>query len=211
MSGVGSSLPAFVHGAPIATVIRKAVALGLLAALAGCASVPREYFYALDAVTAPERAGGGSAAAAFAVIVEPATVPELVDRPQFVVSVGESRVAILEQQRWAEPLRTQISRIVAMNLTRLLGGVRVSTTPPAGRSDADYRVTLDVQRFESRPGDAAAVQIVWMVRGGAGTEVKSGSSTVREKTGTEGYDALVAAFNRALATVSREIAAAIRK
>jgi uncharacterized lipoprotein YmbA len=196
---------------PIVSVVRMALALVLLAVLAGCGSVPRENFYMLSAVAAPARAAAVNAVPDFAVIVDAATVPELVDRPQFVVSVGDSRVAVLEQQRWAEPLNTQISRVVAMNLARSLGTARVSTNLQAGGSDADYRVTLDVQRFESRPGDAVAMEILWTVRRGAAAEAKSGRSAVGEKIGTEGYDALVAAHNRALATISREIAAAIQK
>ena len=183
--------------------------LGLLTAIAGCGSVLRENFYTLSAVAAPEHAGTANSVPDVAVIVDAATVPELVDRPQFVVSVGESRVSILEQQRWAEPLKTQISRTVAMNLARLLGTTRVSMQPQAGGGDADYRVTLDVQRFESRPGDAVVIEILWTVRRVAPPEVKSGRSAVREKIGTEGYDALVAAHSRALATISRDIAAAI--
>jgi len=40
--------------------------------------------------------------------------------------------------------------------------------------------------------------------------VKTGQSAVREPAGGPGYDALVAAHVRALAAVSRDIAAAIR-
>jgi uncharacterized protein len=209
----GASIPMFPRAplVPIVSVVRVALVLGLLAVLVGCGSVPRENLYTLDAVAVPERAGAASSVPDFVVIVDTATVPELVDRPQFVVSVGESRVSILEQQRWAEPLKTQISRAVAMNLARLLGAMRVSTTPHSERGDADYRVTLDVQRFESRPGDAVALDVLWTVRRGTVAEAKTGRSAVREKIGPEGYDALVAAHNRALATISREIAAAIKK
>jgi uncharacterized lipoprotein YmbA len=209
----GASIPMVprVPLVPIVSVVRVALVLGLLAVLAGCGSVPRENLYTLDAVAVPERASTANSVPGFAVIVDAATVPELVDRPQFVVSVGESRVSILEQQRWAAPLKTQISRTVAMNLARLLGTTRVSTNPQAGGSDTDYRVTLDVQRFEARPGDAVVMEVLWSVRRGNAAEAKTGRSAVQEKIGPDGYDALVAAHNRALATISREIAAAIKK
>lgn len=211
MSGASILTSPLVPIVAIVPVVRRALVLGLLAVLAGCGSVPTEKFYTLSAVAAPETAGAANSVSDVAIVVDAATVPELVDRPQFVVSVGEARVSILEQQRWAEPLKTQIARTVAMNLARLLGTARVSTTPQAGRSDVDYRVTLDVQRFESRPGDAVAMEILWTVRRGAAAEAKSGRSAVQEKIGPEGYDALVAAHNRALASISREIAAAIQK
>jgi uncharacterized protein len=205
----GASTPGLLQPG-IAVATRMAVLLGLLTAIAGCASVLKENFYTLSAVAATGNAGTAISVSDAAVIVDAATVPELVDRPQFVVSVGESRILILEQQRWAEPLPTQISGTVAMNLARLLGTTRVSMQPQDGGNEADYRVTLDVQRFESRPGDAVVSEILWTVRRVAPPEVKSGRSAVREKIGTEGYDALVAAHNRALAAISRDIAAAIR-
>ena len=191
-------------------VVRKLLVFGLLAGIGGCGSVPTENFYTLSAVAAPESVAAVKANPDFAVIVDDATVPELVDRPQFVVGVGESRVTILEQQRWAEPLRTQIARTVALNLARLLGTTRVSTNQQAGGEDADFRITLDVQRFEARPGAAVAIEVLWTVRHGAAAAAKTGRSAVKEAIGQEGYDALVAAHNRALATISRDIAAAIQ-
>jgi len=53
------------------------------------------------------------------------------------------------------------------------------------------------------------VEILWQVSTAKGG-VKTGQSAVREPAGGPGYDALVAAHVRALAAVSRDIAAAIR-
>ena len=199
-----------VRGAGVVPAVRVRLALGLLLLLAGCASTPRENLYTLSAV-APQHAGAANQDSGLVVLVEPVTIPELVDRPQFVLSAGDSRVSLLEQQRWAEPLKAQIARIVALNLGRLLGSARVSTKLLAGGGDAGYRVNLDVQRFESRPGDAVSLEVLWTVRRGSAPEVTSGRSAVREAAGAPGYDALVAAHDRALAAISAEIAAAIRK
>jgi uncharacterized lipoprotein YmbA len=194
-----------------ASAARAGLVLGLSVLFLGCGTTPKESFYALSAVAALERPDAANAHAALTVIVDTVTVPELVDRPQFVVSIGENRVILLEQQRWAEPLKAQIARTVAMNLTRLIGSAHVWTQQQAGRNDADRRVALDVQRFESRPGDAVIVEVLWIVRSGAAAPAKSGRSAVRERIANDGYDALIAAHNRAIAAVSRDIAAAIRK
>ena len=74
---------------------------------------------------------------------------------------------------------------------------------------ADVNVLLYVQRFDSALGDAATVEILWLVSPAKGAG-KSGHSTVREPADGPGYEALVAAHVRALAAVSRDIAAAIR-
>ena len=207
MSAAATSLS---RGSGAAQAGRAMLVAGLLVLLAGCASTPGENLYTLSAV-APQSTDGAKQDSGLVVLVEPVAVPELVDRPQFVLSAGDSRVSLLEQQRWAEPLKAQIARIVALNLGRLLGSARVSTKLLAGGGDAGYRVNLDVQRFESRPGDAVSLEVLWTVRRGAAPEVTSGRSNVREPIGAPGYDALVAAHDRALAAISREIAAAIRQ
>ena len=134
-----------------------------------------------------------------------------------IVSTGDAQVVPLEQQRWAEPLRAQIARVVALDLARVLPSARVSANESVldGVDPAKgYRVTLDVQRFETRPGDAAAIEMAWTVRRANVVAeidvVASGRERVREPATEPGYDGVVRAHNRALASVGRTIAAALR-
>ena len=168
--------------------------------VAGCAAAPRERFYTLDAPEPP-----AAADAAYSIALGPVSVPELVDRPQFVVRVNANQVAIAEQARWAEPLKSAIARVVAANLAKELGA-----RTQARNGDADYRVLIDVQRFESTPGEAALLDAQWTVIGAKGAR-RSGRSLQREPVQRRDYDALAAAHSTALAAMSREIAAAIRE
>ena len=172
----------------------------LLAALllASCGTPPRERFYTLEAPEPPVAAPDAPTVA-----VGPVSVPEMVDRPQFVVRTSANEVVIAEQARWAEPLKSAIARVVAANLAAELG-MRVGA-----RNEADYRVTLDVQRFDSGPDQAVLVDAAWTVSGPKGR--RTGRSVVQEKTATKFYDALAAAHSAALAAISKEIAAAIRE
>jgi uncharacterized lipoprotein YmbA len=179
-----------------------------LALIAGCGTSPKERYYTLSAAEAP--AGAGQAKAAYSVAVGPVTVPAVVDRFQIVLRVEANRVEVNDLHRWAEPLRRAIPRVVAANLARELGTARVVVYPPGGGEVADYRVFLDVIRFESEAGKAVTIEMAWSIRRGAGGELRTGSSVVRESVGAAGYDALVAAHSRALAAVSRDIAEALR-
>ena len=76
--------------------------------------------------------------------------------------------------------------------------------------DADYRVVIDVQTFESAPGDAATLSALWIVHRVKDGKAQSGRTSVREPTNGQGYDALAAAHSRALGRMSRDIADAIR-
>ena len=194
---------------------RAAASAAVLVVLAGCAGTPRENLYTLTAVApagsaaSPAPATTANAPGDAAIAVETASVPELVDRPQLVIRAGDNRVVMLEQQRWAEPLGTQISRVVAVDLARLLGSARVSAAP-AARASAAYRITLDVQVFESRPGEAVAIEALWSIRGPAGTTPKNGRTAVREAAQGDGYEPLASAHSRALAALSRDIAVALQ-
>jgi uncharacterized lipoprotein YmbA len=180
----------------------------LLLALAGCGSPLKERFYTLSPSGVPESAGSASS---YRVAVGPATVPAVVDRPQLVLRTGANRVTLAEQSRWAEPLKESIPRVIAGNLALLLDGVQVAAYPQSAAAATDYRVLLDIQRFDSVLGDAATLEVLWTVIAAAGGPAITRRSLIREPAGGTDYDALVAAHNRALSAVSRDIAAAIQE
>ena len=173
-------------------------------AVAGCVSAPSR-FYTLNSTAT----GDGAPATSYTVVVGPVSVPALVDRPQFTVQVETNRVAIDEFNRWAAPLNENIARVVAGDLAVLLGTPKVATAPLAN-FDPAYRVTIDIQRFESEPGKSALIEAVWVVRRTAGVAARTGHTIAREPAQGLGFDALAAAHSRALAKVSRDIASAIR-
>jgi uncharacterized protein len=195
-AGCVDDAPAKQRGLRLASTI-------LLLALTACGTPPQEHFFTL----ASEPAQRASATPAYTVIVGPVTIPELVDRPQMVIRTSPTRVEIAELARWAAPLKSEIPRVIGDHLARLLDDARVSTSSERAAGTADYRVILDVQRFESAPRESATIQVAWTVRSRDGAAV-SGQSVATE-TAAPGYDALVAAHSRALERVSREIAAAI--
>lgn len=179
--------------------------LALVAATAaGCASATAR-FYTLDSTAT----AGDAPAAHYAVLVGPVSVPPSVDRPQMVVQVAPNRVELDEFNRWAAPLNDAIARAVAGDLAVLLGTSDVAVAPLANFTP-NCRVTIDVQAFESVPGQSVLVDGVWAVRQTASGQTQSGRTTVREPVQGPGFDALAAAHSRALAKVSSDIAVAIR-
>jgi uncharacterized protein len=191
--------------------MKREVALigGLLmvGALFGCHSSPPSRFYTLRS-TAP--AGPTQYAAPYSVVVGPVTVPAIVDRPQIVVYRDANQVTLAEQSRWADPLDSAIPRTIAGDLSNLLDGARVAAASPGAPADPDYRVSLDVQRFEPVMGRSATVEVLWTVRASKGDGKKTGRSSAQETVTGSDYDGIVSALDRALAAVSGEIAAAIR-
>jgi hypothetical protein len=99
---------------------------------------------------------------------------------------------------------------VAENLVAMLGTPRVTQFPQNASADADYRVAIEVQRFDSTPGEAAVLDAVWTVRRAKDAQTKTARTTVREQTREKDYDALAAAHSRAVARLSQDIADMIR-
>lgn len=179
-----------------------------LATLTGCASAP-ERFYALSSPANDPRYAAVADPLGPTVVVAAAAVPDLVDRPQLVTLGDGNQVAILEQQRWAEPLRLAIPRVVAEGLGRQLGAARVSTREEALRSP-DCRVYLDVRRFDGRRDVAVDLEALWTVACAGGVK-RSGRTVAREPVRGPGTEAIVVAQGRVLSAVSRDLALALRQ
>ena len=185
--------------------IAQFVSIALIAmAAAGCSTAPSR-FYSLSSTSTAD----GTSATPVSVLVGPVTIPAAVDQPEFVVRVAANRVDVDEFNRWVAPLGDGIARAVAGDLVVLLGTPQVATQQLAN-FNPDYRVTIDVQQFESIQGNAAVIQAVWTVRRTSNGETRSGRTDAREPVQEQGFDALAAAHSQAIARVSADIAAAIR-
>ncbi len=185
-------------------MMRHAIACVLAAGVAACASAP-SHFYTLSAV-APQAA----AQSKVAIAVGPVTIPPAIDRPQIVVTTGPNQVALDDFNRWASPVQDNLVRVVADNLTAILGTPRVMLYPTIA-NDVDFRVQIEVRNFESTPGKSAALDAVWTVRRIKDGKSETGRTSVREPIeGGAGYDALAAAHSRAVAKMSQQIADAVR-
>jgi uncharacterized lipoprotein YmbA len=190
---------------PLRVVVVLAVAM-----LAGCGTSPKASYYTLTRDPLPKPAMTTAATAApYTIAIAPVTVPDVVDRPQFVTRAGLNQVTINEFARWGEPLKGEIARVMAADLAQELDGAFVSIYPQSAGGNADVRLQLDVRRFDSALGESATVEVAWTIRPLKGAAV-NGRSFVRETPAGAGYDALVAAHSRALAGVSRDIATAVK-
>jgi uncharacterized lipoprotein YmbA len=107
------------------TCLMIPIALMAAAMAAGCSTAPSR-FYTLDSTATADSA---PPAPRLTVMVGPVTVPDIVDRPEFVVQVAPNRVDVDEFNRWAAPLDDGIARAVAGDLAVQLGTRNVSTGP----------------------------------------------------------------------------------
>ncbi|KWZ34372.1 PqiC family protein [Burkholderia anthina] len=183
-----------------------AAALAALA-LAACSSPPAR-FYTLSPADAAAPLRTAPANPAFLIEVPSVGVPEQVAKNQLVVQKNAAQVDVLEQERWASPPADEIRRALSDDLAAQLGTIDVANSAyPAGVPV--YRISVNVQRFESWPGKRAALDAVWSVRSLATQAVMTCRTSVAEPV-ADGYDALVAGHRRALDVIATQAAAGVR-
>lgn len=195
-------------GQPARAVRAAAMAAVAVAAtvLAGCASPP-SHFYTLSPTDDTARTTA-PANPAWLIELAPIDVPPQVAKAQFVVQTNATQVGVLEQQRWASLPGDEIRRALSGDLTQQLNTIDVYGSPrPEGVPV--YRVSVNVQRFESWPGSHALIDAVWSVRSLSTETVMTCRSVLDEPVG-EGYDALVAGHRHAVDELSAAIASGVR-
>ncbi|MEO7741628.1 MAG: PqiC family protein [Usitatibacter sp.] len=171
--------------------------------VAACSSPIKENYYTLSGPQSPAPAGN---AASISVFVGPVTVPEAVDRLAMVLRTSPNQVEISDSHLWAEPLKSAIPRALAETLMRELGTPNVRATRAGATPDVDYRVTVEVQRFDSSTQSGATLDALWSVAGKG--KSRTGRSTYTEPAADPA--GLAAAHSRALERLGRDIAAAIK-
>ncbi len=176
-----------------------------LVVAAGCARTAASRLYIVEPVA--EQAEQSAAVGSPLVCVGPVDVAGYLDRPMLVSRGSGGRLILAEFDRWGEPLRAGIVRVLAANLERLLPGAVVVTYPCPTGASSDYRVGLRVQRFERTADGVARLSAHWTVTDGR-TALRVQSADYRRAAGAD-HASLVAAHNQNLAELSRAVADAL--
>lgn len=191
------------------TSLRKLLCLLLSVGLSACASSPLLRYYALDDAR-PMTVGLPDGVS---VAIIQVNLPELVDRPQLVTRSADHRVQLSDNDRWAEPLRRQVPRLLARDLGVALNSGRVVALGVDARElDVDFRVVVDVQQLEVVSGQRVELDAVWRIERRNGRPV-FGRSQVLERLGDgaapDDHAAAVDAQRRVFGTLAKNIAAKI--
>ncbi|MBN3858507.1 membrane integrity-associated transporter subunit PqiC [Paraburkholderia sp. Ac-20340] len=176
------------------------------AALAGCGS-PATRFYTLSPGT-PATSATIASNPPWLIELAPVDVPPQVAKSQFVVQTDANQVRVLEHDRWASLPGDEIRHALSGDLTQQLGTIDVYGAPHAAGVPV-YRVSVNVQRFESWPGSHVLIDAVWSVRA-LGAQTAMACRSVRNEAVGEGYDAIIDGHRRAIEALSQSIASGVR-
>jgi uncharacterized lipoprotein YmbA len=178
-----------------------------LLALAACADTPPPRVYTL-AERPPAVATNTPGDAA--VVVRSALLPKYLDRPQIVRYAGAYQLELNEMERWAEPLRDMVTRVLVQNLAARMNGTPVFAESSPAAAAAVTMVAVEISRFDAGPDGTVVLAARWVTRSNG--SAKNGSNHAARfaaKPASPSVDALVASMSDALGQLSDAIAGSL--
>lgn len=188
---------------------RGLVALAAAFVLSACSHSPVARDHSLFPQLNEGAASTGSPTeATTSVVIVSCSVPEAVDRPQWVVIDRRGELQILPGERWIEPLKRAIPRVVAHEIQRALPEVAAWSATGADAPHADVRIRLDVAAWQATLGQHARVDLVWQIDRGKTSRIARGSFVVPVEDDT--HAALLQAQRAALVQASVGITSTVQ-
>jgi hypothetical protein len=141
----------------------------------------------------------------------PITIADYLNRQDVVTRDSQNQLKMNEFEQWAGSFENNVIHALADNLGFLLGTDQIHIHPWRKSVPIDYRITVNVIRFDGKPGDRAWLTARWSVFNGKTKELlEVKRSSIQEPVEGNRYEDLVAAQSRALAKLSREMAEVIK-
>jgi len=182
-------------------------AVASIALAAGCLGRSQKpSYYALSSASG---AAAGPAIASepdLGLVVGPLDFPRYLDRPEIVRRDGANRLVVLDAHRWGGSLRTDVLRVVADDLGRLLGTARVAVYPAEARFPIGYRVAIDLRQFEAVADDRVELRAAWTIAGPDGRAIDVQESDIEQPIASAATSDIVAAQSAALGGLTHTIA-----
>ena len=197
-------------------VLRLVIALLGAASLAACGGSKPSRFYMLTPLQVLADESGVIAEHALIVGIEPPTFAEYLRRPQIVSRGDGAQLHLAEFDRWGEPIEANFGSVLKMNLAALIPQKAWLIYPWHTRPEVDYRISIEVTRFDLEARKRVVLHVEWRVLKGATDEfvIRKISRLDRDVDLTqtkenEVYTVVVSAMSELVAELSRDMAQSI--
>jgi len=145
------------------------------------------------------------------ILVGPIRMAMYLDRSDVVIRNSQNEVEIADFSSWAGPLPENFSRVLAENLSLLLNTKKVAIFPGTKLLFYDYNVSMNLTRFDGRPGDKSHLRARWVILDKKRKHMLFQEHTIlSQPSENDSIEALVASQSRLVVDFSREIAEAIK-
>jgi len=180
-----------------------------LLALSGClgGSSPAVRFYVLSPIAPVD--GTPPSEKPLAVEISTVHLPQYLDRPHIVTRSGDNRLKILQSHQWGGNLRKDMVRTLAVNLSQILNTPNVTIAPHRSSTQADYRVSIEVIKFEKDTDGHVRLSAQWQITAGIERTVLVTQITALSRespAAADNYDEVVAMMSQQYGELGKLIA-----
>lgn len=196
--------------------MRIAVRFGaLLACLLQTACIapgPATRFHVLEPALPAVGAVPRPAGPAIRLVVQDLRLPAYLDRPQIVTRGTGNQLQIAEFEQWGANLRDELTRLLVAQLGRLLDSDRIVAAPLRMRMHPDYRLELEIERFEAGADGRVSLEARWLLLRGADAALLASPSAQLSASlpgGVQSHDEIVAVMGRLFGELAVAVARSI--
>lgn len=98
-------------------------------------------------------------------------LPQYLERPQIVTRSGTNQILLSETSQWGGNLRKNMTRTLAINLSHMLATPNIAITPYRGVAQPDFRVEVEVIKFEKGSDNMVYLHAQWRVSASKNTRI----------------------------------------
>ena len=145
------------------------------------------------------------------VSLDPVEIPQYLNRPHLVTHLDGAEYHLDEFNQWLEPLGDTLTRVIAENLTEMLGDRPIEVISMARPVETDFSITVQILRLDGSPGKEMVLIARWTLFDQTENVLSLTKRFASQETmADDSYESLVNAQNRLIESLSREIADGIR-
>ena len=177
--------------------------------LPACASTPTN-FYTLESQSRPAVVTNSAIAKKRVIGLGPLSLPALLNRKQIVTRTENNNVLLAEFDQWAAPLQDNVIAVLSKNVAALQPNAMVRAFPWSVYGDVDYRVIIDISRFDTQLGKSANLEANWAIMEEKNhTIVSNGQTKIGEQLNDATYNSAAQALSKLLGKFSQQISLAL--
>ena len=185
------------------------IMLSFSALLTACASTPTN-FYTLESQSRPPAVTTKTGATKPLIGIGPLSLPALLDRRGIVTRSENNSVQIAEFDQWAAPLQNNVIAVLSKNVATLQPNAIVRAYPSSVYGNVDYRVIIDISRFDTRLGKSANLEASWAIMEEKNhTIVSNGQTKLEQRLSETSYNSAAQALSKLLSEFSQQLSMAL--
>jgi len=189
--------------------LNRFILLCVSALLSACASTPTN-FYTLESQSRPPAVTTIASAKKLLIGIGPLTLPAMLDRKGIVTRAENNSVQIAEFDQWAAPLQNNVIAVLSKNVATLQPNAIVRAYPWSVYGNVDYRVIIDITRFDMQLGKSANLEASWAIMEEKNhTIISNGQTKLQQPLNDASYNSAAQGLSKLLSELSQQLSLAL--